>query len=185
MPDAGRETARANDVRAHRYPEGAEPERRADVRSNARRQALGIDHGSPTLQGISTGASLPERLVRDTGHDGNESRGPTGGKRNDFVSLRLRSRPRSVSRDVARARVSWLINPKASGTSHLKCHEESDRTQGRPKHFAASTRPRNLRGRNWPKIKMSARARSILICRNGPSPQRRCLNGSKNRMRPI
>src|SRR6267378_8155791 len=31
---------------------------------------------------------------------------------------------------------------------------------------------------------MSARARSIRICRNGRSPQRRCLNGSKNRIRP-
>jgi hypothetical protein len=29
---------------------------------------------------------------------------------------------------------------------------------------------------------MLVRARSILICQNGPSPQRRCSNGSKNRM---
>jgi hypothetical protein len=28
-----------------------------------------------------------------------------------------------------------------------------------------------------------SRAHSILICRNGRSPQRRCLNGSKNRMK--
>jgi hypothetical protein len=32
---------------------------------------------------------------------------------------------------------------------------------------------------------MSVRARSILICRNGPSPQRRYLIGSKNRIKPI
>jgi hypothetical protein len=32
---------------------------------------------------------------------------------------------------------------------------------------------------------MSVRARSILICRNGPSPQRRYLTGSKNRIKPI
>jgi hypothetical protein len=31
----------------------------------------------------------------------------------------------------------------------------------------------------------SAWARSILIYRNGPSPPRRCLNGSKNRMKAI
>src|SRR3981081_3564092 len=52
---------------------------------------------------------------------------------------------------VARARVSWLISPKARGTSHLNCHGESERTQGGPKPFRTSERPRDLRERNWPK----------------------------------
>src|SRR5258708_20163147 len=57
--------------------------------------------------------------------------------------------------------------------------------QGRLKHFRTSERPRNSRERNWSKLKKSVRARSILICRNGRSPQRRCLNGLKNRMQPV
>jgi hypothetical protein len=60
------------------------------------------------------------------------------------------------------------------------------RARGRgSRNAAASSRPRNLRERNWPKPKMSARARSILICRSGRSPQRNCFNGSKNRVKPI
>jgi hypothetical protein len=102
--------------------------------------------------------------------------------RNDFVGLRLRSRPRAVSR-VARARVSWLISPKTRGTSHLNCHGGIESTLGRSKHFAVRSRPRNLRQRIWPKPNMSLQGRSILINRNGPSPRRRYLNGSKNRMK--
>jgi hypothetical protein len=80
-----------------------------------------------------------------------------------------------------RARVKWLISPKARGMSHLNCHGESETTQGRPKHFRTSERPRNSQKRNWSTRQMSALARSTLICRKGRSPQRKYLNGSKNR----
>jgi hypothetical protein len=96
-------------------------------------------------------------------------------------------RPKSIGSfagDLARARVSWLISPDARGTSHLICRR-SYGTQERPKRFATSERLRNLRERSWPKPKMSVRARSILICRNGPLPQRIFLNGSKNRKKTI
>src|SRR5882672_11627410 len=86
---------------------------------------------------------------------------------------------------LARARVSWLVSPKARGTFRLTWDRESERTPGRPKHSRTSERPRNSRELNWPKLKMSPPARSILICRKGRSPQRRCLNGSKSRMKPI
>jgi hypothetical protein len=85
----------------------------------------------------------------------------------------------------AARRVSWLISPKARGTSHLNWDREGEHTLGRPKHFRTSDRPRNSRERNWSTRQMSAPARSILICRKGRSPQRRCLNGSKNPMKPI
>jgi hypothetical protein len=92
----------------------------------------------------------------------------------------------SFAEDLARARVSWLISPEARGTSHLNCRGGSEGgTQGRPKRFRTSERPRNSRERSWPKPNMSVRARSILICRNGRSPQRRCLNGSMNRTKTI
>jgi hypothetical protein len=97
-------------------------------------------------------------------------------------------RPKSIgsfAEDLARARVSWLISPEAPGTSHLIGQRRSDGTQGRPKRFRTSERPRNLRERNWPRPEMSVRARLILICRNGRSPQRIFLNGSKNRMKTI
>src|SRR3984957_254318 len=45
---------------------------------------------------------------------------------------------------ASQERVSWLINPKGRGTSHLNCHGESERSQGRPKHFRTSERPRNF-----------------------------------------
>ncbi len=93
--------------------------------------------------------------------------------------------PTAPSRRRSRARISWLISPKARGTSHLNWDREGEHTLGRPKHFRTSDRPRNSRERNWPTRQMSVRARSILICRKGRSPQRRCLNGSKNRMKPI
>src|SRR5258708_11187845 len=57
--------------------------------------------------------------------------------------------------------------------------------EGRAKHFRKNSRPRNSRERNWSTRQMSARVRSILICRKGRSLQRRRLNGSKNRMTPI
>jgi hypothetical protein len=74
---------------------------------------------------------------------------------------------------------------RARGTFRLSPNRGSVYSLEPPKRFAASSRPRNLRERNWPKPKMSARARSILICRSGRSPQRNCFNGSKNRMKPI
>jgi len=85
--------------------------------------------------------------------------------------------------DLARARVSWLISPEAPGTSHLIGQGRSDGTG--PKRFRTSERPRILRERSWPRPEMSVRARLILICRNGRSPQRIFLNGSKNRMKTI
>ena len=49
--------------------------------------------------------------------------------------------------------------------------------------FRSELEAKNLREQNWPKLKMSAPARSILICRNGRSPKRRYSNGSKYRMK--
>jgi hypothetical protein len=109
--------------------------------------------------------------------------GSAGCKRNDFVCLRLRSRPRTVCRRHSPREVSWLISPKGRGTSHLNCHGESERSQGLLKHFRTSERPGNSRELNWSTRQTSPRARSILICRNGRSPQRRYSNGSKNRMK--
>jgi hypothetical protein len=79
---------------------------------------------------------------------------------------------------------SWLVSPKARGTFHSNWELKGESTQGRPKNFRTSERPSNLREGNWPKPKISPRARSILICRKGRSPQRRCLNGLKNRDEP-
>ena len=62
-----------------------------------------------------------------------------------------------------------LLGPRIAGTFHLKakgCGQRNAPSLERPKHFAASWRRKTSRGRNWRKHKMSARARSIHICRN-------------------
>ena len=106
------------------------------------------------------------------------------GRNEEFREVSFCRRRRRAA-GVAPARVSWLISLEARGTSHLNCDGESERTQGRPKRFRTSERPRNSRERNWSTREMSPRGRSILICRKGRSPQRRCLNGSKRRMKSI
>ena len=137
---------------------------------------------------------LGKRILRAGGWSGSDA------ARNESGRLRLRSwrsrwaicrilRSFGLSPTASRRRSgesvsSWLASPKARGTSRLNWDRERERTQGRPKHFRTSERPRNSRELNRPKPKMSGRARSILICRKGRSPQRRCLNGSKNRMKP-
>ncbi len=138
---------------------------------------------------------LGKRILRAGGWSGSDA------ARNESGRLRLRSwrsrwaicrilRSFGLSPTASRRRSGesvslWLASPKARGTSHLNCDGESERTQGRPKRFRTSERPRNSRERNWSKRQMSPRARSILICRKGRSPQRRCSNGSKSRMKPV
>jgi hypothetical protein len=61
------------------------------------------------------------------------------------------SRNEAEAAAVSAARISWLINPKVPGMSHLNSHQDRDRTQGRPKHFRTRKKPRNSRERSWPK----------------------------------
>jgi hypothetical protein len=79
------------------------------------------------------------------------------------------------------------MSNKSRGTWYVSF----DRPEAKRRHpratetFPNEREAKNLRERNWPRPEMSVRARLILICRNGRSPQRIFLNGSKNRMKTI
>ena len=86
---------------------------------------------------------------------------------------------------AGRSKGTWLIMA-GKGLWYVSFEPKKPRAHAR----VTETFPNEREAKKFARAKLVdtpnvSRAHSILICRNGRSPQRRCLNGSKNRMKLI
>ncbi len=132
--------------------------------------------GAPQLQPASTPQAEHISHVAVARRRWGQRRPDPEGMRSVWQRGWLDSVSRRVDRYTSAKSRERLIMASTSRSSP-RSREGGVHTRERPKHFAMSSRPRDLQRRNWPRRQMSARARSILICLNGRSRQIRSSSG--------